>query len=314
MRSLPTLLLILSAFTLRAGDDKAAFDPGTAGAKITTQSQKSLDLDTSILHSDDYSDWTPAITLDALYQNSSAVDWPSNSWSLRLAAHGTFALDPDLNRDPLRASIDFFYETMPGFKREASDWNEPLQSGEHGRSNPALFETGLSASYETDQNRDHSNGVISAFVRFLQPVGNDWRGQLPSLIAAFDGVVPDQNATADAMQTERDAHMRLRVQADWLIRFSAFQATRNTMLKRLSLHAAAVYTKEFGPPASWETAGLDEAFGAYVEAAWLIREPRFTAGVEPTDALTLFARTTTGRFDPIPEDDRGLLIGLRYSF
>lgn len=314
MKSIFYSLLLATLPALAAERQPATFDPGTSGSKIATGTQKAFDLDSSILRSEDLRDWTPAITLDALYQSGSAVDWPTQSWSLRFAAHGTFALDPDLNRDPLRASIDLYYEAMPGFKRESDAWNDPLVAGEHGHSNPALFEAGFSAAYETDQNWDHSNGVVSAFVRFLQPLGNDWRGNMPSITAAFDGVMPNENATADAMKTERDAHVRVRVQADWVLRFSTFKATRNTVLKRLSLHAAAVYTKEFGPPASWETAGLDEAFGAYVEAAWVLSTGVDPEGANHRDPVTLFARTTFGRFEPIPEDDRGLLIGLRYSF
>ena len=314
MKVLPFILALSALAAFGAEKQPAAFDPGTSGSKIATDTRKAFELDTSMLRSDDLRDWTPAVTIDALYQSGSAVDWPTKSWSLRLAAHGTFALDPDLNRDPLRASMDFYYEAMPGFEREADSWNDPMEAGEHGHSNPALFEAGFSAAYETDQNCDHSNGVVSAFVRYLQPLGNDWRGNMPSLTAAFDGVMPNENATADAMRTERDSHLRVRVQADWVLRFSTVKATRNTIFKRLSLHGATVYTKEFGPPASWETAGLDEAFGAYAEAAWIL-----SSGVDPEsanhrDPVTLFARTTFGRFEPIPEDDRGLLIGLRYSF
>lgn len=309
------LSLSVPVLIVRAEDSQpASLDTGTSGAKIATASSHHFDFDTAILHSEDYADWTPAVTFDWLLQSSNAVNWPSESWALRFAGHGTLALDPELNRDPLRASIDFYYEAMPGEKKAVGGWKEPMSIDEADQTNPGLLEAGLSAAYETDQSLDHRQGRVSAFINFLQPLGNTVKGQLPSFIAAFDGVLPDKNATADAMNVNRDAHVRLRLQADWVLRFSAIKATRQSVLRHLSLHGAAVYTKEFGPADSWENAGLDEAFGAYVEAAW-----NFTSGIDPsgknhTDPLTIFVRTTFGRFDPVPEDDRGLMMGVRYSF
>ncbi|MES2924521.1 MAG: hypothetical protein V4819_23415 [Verrucomicrobiota bacterium] len=291
---------------------KPKIDPGPLGAAIESGKDHRFHLAPAALYSEDGSEWTPSLQFDFYYQFAEAGKWPSEAFNLSVSANGAIAVDEDLNREPLRAHLDYYYMTMPGFDDAIDDWNKPLTASEPHRSNPFSFELGLSAAYETDQSFDNRNAVASGFVKFIQPRGNDWHAFLPSIIAAFDGVFPSENRTASSHGTDSNTHARFRAVADWEMRFSLL--TENALVRPLTFHVAAEYSKDFGQPSSWERAGKDESFGIFAELSYALNTGIDPAGTAHESPFSLFVRATSGRIAPEPENDNTLLVGTRFGF
>jgi hypothetical protein len=218
------------------------------------------------------------------------------------------ALDADLVREPLRAAFDFGAARMLPFPT-AQQSDMPNAPTDPQLAQPLWFNSGLSVRYETDQTFDHRNGVGSAFLGLSNlNVENGW-AMIPSLRVAIEGVESGENTTADAIGAKPGSHGRFTASADWRIGFAMFK-TGSDFLNRLHLHAALEYARDFGTPQKYDAAGLDETFGGLVELAY-----NFDTGVKSAGRpRSLFVRGQFGTIRPLPEDDRSLMIGVRFGF
>lgn len=274
----------------------------------------SFSIDAQWLHSDDYADNTAALAWDFLW-STEQDNLPSFYYRARLHSSGVIAIDSELNRTPLIIEGDAFGEMMLGGQKAAADFQERLRQLQSGTipSNRAFhsfyLQSGITGRYETDQQLDHRNGVASAFVEFSNNNLNTVWSLIPTFRVSLDGVVPDENATADAMAADTDPHLRLRALAHWNVALGILGSSE--FLRRSFISATLQYSRDFNLDRQLRDAGQDESFGTAVEYAFLLdKGERDGANVAP---WFLFVRGQTGRFAPEPENDTSLLVGFRYG-
>lgn len=275
----------------------------SADASDEGKSDLDFDFDITTLHSEDFGDFTPALSYHFKWTFLDD-ELPWKYTSARFEANGTLALDAALNRDPLVTETDFLWSGMV-----LEDWAGKYSTAHPGRDVDApLLEAGFTARYETDQQMDNRNGVMSAFVAFNHDNPYRWLGIVPSVLVAYDGVLADTSQAAK-LGADNPNHSRLRAEATW--RFGLSNVSQMKLLRASMISAHLQYSKDFGVSDKMKVAGLDESFGAAVEYAWM-----FDTGVKKDDSAYsspkyFFVRASFGRVAPEPENDTSIIAGFR---
>lgn len=247
----------------------------------------------------------------------------SASWNFDASANTTGALliNDALNRTPIVADLGF----GAGFQLSNSrinaippvDVEDPgAWMREHNSKHIPKplwhiyrIELGGALRWETDQSHSYSIAAGSGYLAAVHSYTESWHALSPSIWVYLDAAnVERQNVQTIGAQSA-SSFFRSRVAAQWRLSGGILQ-TDQGWINRSSLSFGGQYSRDYGQSASWKASGLDEAFGWFFEL-----QHRLPKCIVPRgDSAQLYLRTTGGRIAPVYEDDRTVLLGIRYLF